>query len=154
MLKAIIVTGSVGSGKTTVAKKLARKYRYKYVDVNKLIKEKRLYDDYDSVMKSYIVDTPVLVKFLRKMIEKSKKKLVIDSHMSHYLPKKYVEVCVVTTCDLLELKKRLKRRKYPKAKFEENMNAEIFEVCLMEAQEKGHTISIVDTTKEVKDITL
>ena len=53
MLKAIIVTGSVCSGKTTMAKKIAKKFKYKYVDVNKLIKEKRLYDDYDSVMKSY-----------------------------------------------------------------------------------------------------
>ena len=81
------------------------------------------------------------------MISKSKKLLVIDSHLSHYLPKKYVKLCVVTKCDLKVLKKRLEKRKYSKGKVRENLDAEIFDVCLNEAKELGHKVKVVDTTK-------
>ena len=41
-MKTIIVTGSVGTGKTTLAKKLAKKLNYIYIDVSKLIKENNI----------------------------------------------------------------------------------------------------------------
>ena len=154
MVKAIVVTGSVCTGKTTIAKKISRKYKYNYIDVNKLIKDKKLYEGYDDEFDSYIVDEKKLVKFLKNLIDKSKKKLVIDSHMGHYLPKKYVEVCVVTKCDLKELKRRLKKRRYKQNKIRENLDAEIFDTCLIEAKEKGHTVRIIDTTKGSKEVIL
>ena len=86
-------------------------------------------------------------KILIEIIEKSKKDLVIDSHLSHYLPKKYVDLCVVTKCDLKVLKKRLEKRKYSKEKIRENLDVEIFDICLNEAKEKGHKVKVVDTSK-------
>lgn len=154
MLKAIIVTGSVCSGKTTMAKLIADKYNYQYLDVNKLIKEKKLYEGYDKELDSYIIDERKLVKVLKNLIKKSKIKLVIDSHLSHYLPKSQVELCIVTKCDLKELKKRLKKRGYSENKIRNNLDAEIFDVCLIEAKEKGHKIKIIDTTKGIKRVTL
>lgn len=143
MKKIIIVTGSVAAGKTTVAKKLAKKYKAKYVDVNKLIKENKLYDYYDKKDKSYVVDIKKLNKFLINLIKKSKESLVIDSHLSHYLPKKYVDLCVVVKCELKKLKKRLEKRKYSNKKIKENLEVEIFDVCLTEAKERGHKLKIV-----------
>lgn len=150
MLKAVIVTGSVCSGKTTVAKLIANKYNYKYLDVNKLIKEKKLYEGYDKELDSYIIDERKLVKILKSLIKKSKTKFVIDSHLSHYLPKSQVELCIVTKCDLKELKRRLKNRGYSEKKIRVNLDAEIFDVCLIEAKEKGHKIKVIDTTKGLK----
>ena len=40
-------------------------------------------------------------------------------------------------------------RKYPRSKIRENLDAEIFDVCLNEAKEKKHEISVVDTTKGI-----
>ena len=154
MLKAIIVTGSVCSGKTTVAKLIAKKFNYKYLDVNKLIREKKLYEGYDKELDSYIIDERKLVKVLKGLIKKSKTRLVIDSHLSHYLPKSQVELCIVTKCDLKELKNRLKKRDYSEKKIRVNLDAEIFDVCLIEAKEKGHKIKIIDTTKGIKRVTL
>ena len=154
MLKAIIVTGSVCSGKTTVAKLIADKYNYKYIDVNKIIKESKLYEGYDKELDSYIIDERKLVKVLKGLIKKSKTRLVIDSHLSHYLPKSQVELCIVTKCDLKELKNRLKKRDYSEKKIRVNLDAEIFDVCLIEAKEKGHKIKIIDTTKGIKRVTL
>jgi adenylate kinase len=62
------------------------------------------------------------------------------------LPKKYVDLCIVTKCGLKTLEKRLKKRGYKKQKIRENLDCEIFDICLNEAKEKGHNIKIIDTT--------
>ena len=43
------------------------------------------------------------------------------------------------------LKKRLERRKYNKLKIQENLECEIFDVCLNEARELKHKIKIIYT---------
>lgn len=154
MLKAIIVTGSVCSGKTTVAKLISKRYNYKYIDVNKLIKEYKLVEGYDKELDSYIIDETKLVKLLKDLIKKSKTKLVIDSHLSHYLPKSHVELCIVTKCSLKELQRRLKKRNYSERKIRNNLDTEIFDICLIEAKEMKHKIRVVDTTNGVKSLDL
>lgn len=151
-MKVICVTGAPATGKTIIAKKLAKKLDYCYVDVNKLISEHKLSEGYDRKRKTKIVDVDKLNKFLIneiKSLKKSKKYngIIIDSHLSHYLPKKYVDLCIVTKCDIKELNKRLKRRKYPKSKIQENLQAEIFDVCYNEAIKRKHKVIAIDTTK-------
>ncbi|MEK6951997.1 MAG: adenylate kinase family protein [Nanoarchaeota archaeon] len=142
----IIVTGSVGTGKTKIARAIARKYNLKYLDLNGLIVKNKLYENYDKKFKTHIVDIKKLNKFLIKLIKKEKD-LVIDSHLSHYLNKKYVDLCIVTKCDIKVLKKRLEKRKYSKDKIRENLDAEILDVCLIEALDNQHKIKVIDTTK-------
>ena len=96
-----------------------------------------------------IVDTKKLNKELVNVIEmgsSSVNGLVIDSHLSHYLPPKYVDLCIVTKCELGGLKKRLEKRGYSDTKVKENLDAEIFNVCFEEANKFGHKILIVDTS--------
>lgn len=146
----VVVTGTPGTGKTFFAKTLCRKYCFGYVDVKKLIKEKKLSSGYDKKRKCEIIDIKKLNSELIKIITKSnknKKNLAIDSHLSHFLLKKYVDVCFVTKCSLKELKKRLQKRKYSKEKIRENLDAEIFDTCFIEAEEQGHNVRIIDTTK-------
>lgn len=144
----IAVTGTPGTGKTAVAKKLAKKYNAEYVDVNKVIEDNKLRESYDKKRNAYVVDIKKLNAVLTKIIhaaKKNKKSLVIDSHLSHYLPAKYVNRCYVTKTSLQKLKKRLQKRGYSKKKIEENIQCEIFDVCLMEAQEAAHKVKIVIT---------
>ena len=61
-------------------------------------------------------------------------------------------MCIVTKCELRELKNRLKNKKYPKEKIRENMDAEIFDVCLNDAKENKHKIITIDTTKDINII--
>lgn len=144
----IIVTGTPGTGKTTVAKRLARQKKAQYIDVNKIIKRHKLNKNYSKKWNSYLVDVDKLNKVLIKIIkehQKRKQSLIIDSHLSHYLPKKYVDLCIVTKCSLKKLRQRLKKRKYNAKKIRENMDAEILEVCLLEAMAKKHKVKIVKT---------
>jgi len=144
----LIVTGTPSSGKTKVARALAKKYKLKYIDVYKLIKENKLYSFYDRRLKSYVVDVSKLNIFLVKNFKD--KDVIIDSHLSHELDKRYVDLCVVVKCDIKVLKRRLERRGYSKLKIRENLDAEIFDVCLVEAVENGHKIKIIDTSNGLK----
>ncbi|MBW2965775.1 AAA family ATPase [Candidatus Woesearchaeota archaeon] len=144
----ITVSGTPGTGKTTLSKKLAKKLNYKYIDVKKVITKNKLKESYDKKRKTYIIDikklNPILIKFI-----KQSKNLIIDSHLSHYLPKKYIDLCIITKCSLKTLEKRLKKKKYNKEKIRENLDCEIFDICLNEAKEAGHKILIIDTTKSI-----
>lgn len=163
-MRVITITGSVGTGKTTIAKKLSKKLKYKYIDVNKLITENKLSSGYDKKKKCKIIDTKKLNNFLIKSIIENKeflknlklkktKGIIIDSHLSHYLPKKYVNLCIVTKCDLKELSKRLNKRKYSKNKIKENIECEIFDICYNEAKDLRHKLIVINTTKPINIIT-
>lgn len=144
----IIVTGTPGTGKTTYAKKLASKKGYKYIDVSEIIKKHKLGENKNKELDYVEVDTDKLNKILIEIIKHTKKNklsLVIDSHLSHYLPKEYVDKCIVMMCsNRSELKKRLKERGYSEEKIKENLEAEIMESCLQDALRFGHNVEVVD----------
>lgn len=152
-MKVIILTGSVGTGKTTIAKKLSDKLGYKYLDVKRILSKHNLIDGIDKERKSKIIDINKLNNALIKEIKEIKQNknlgLIIDSHLSHYLPKKHVDLCIVTRCNLKTLQQRLIKRKYNQNKIRENLDTEIFEICLNEAIENKHNIIQVDTTKRI-----
>lgn len=140
----IIVSGTPGTGKTTVAKRIAKEKNLTYIDVNKVIDEHNLWENYDKELDTKIVDTKKLNKILIDIIEKEKN-AVIDSHLSHYLPAAIVDKCIITKCDIKELKKRLTQRGYSEKKIRDNLDAEIFDTCRVEALEAGHTVEVVKT---------
>ena len=146
-MKVICVTGTPGTGKTTLAKELAKKQGNKYLDANIVIKQNKLTETHDKKRKCWTINTKKLNSYLIKEINKAKKEkvknLIIDSHLSHYLPKKYVNLCIVTKTNLKELEKRLKKRKYSKEKIKENLECEIFDICLNEAKQNRHKIKII-----------
>lgn len=151
-MKIICITGTPGTGKTAIAKKIAKKLNSFYLDVNKIISKNKLAEGYDRKRKTKIVDVKKLNKILIKEISIFKKNkqyngIIIDSHLSHYLPRKYVDYCIVTKCDIRELNKRLRNKKFNKNKIQENLQAEIFDICYNEAIERKHKVILVNTTK-------
>lgn len=156
-MKTIIVTGTPGTGKSTVARRLAKETGYRYLDVRRFIQTKNIAEGYDKRRKTHIIDVKKLSNALIKELKAREAKeagFIIDSHLSHYLPRKNVDLCIVAKCGVGELNKRLKRRGYSKRKIEENLQSEIFDICLHDAEERGHKIKIVDTTRgfEFSDI--
>jgi len=148
----IVCTGTPGTGKTALAKELAKELDYNYVDVNKVIDDNKLIEEFDEKRDTNVVDEEKLSEILSEMI-KSGKSLVIDSHLAHYVPKDDVDYCIVLKCDIKDLKERLEKRKYSAEKVKENVDSEIFDVCLNEALEFEHNVFIFDSSKlSVKEI--
>jgi len=149
----IIVSGTPGTGKTAVARAIEA-LGYKCLDIGSIVAEKGLSEGYDRAMKCHIVDTARLNKALTGFIKGSKGKLiVIDGHLSHFLPSRYVDLCIITKCGIKELKKRLEKKGYSKKKVRENLDCEILDICLNEAKENKHNVKTFDTTgKETAQI--
>ena len=142
----ICVTGTPGCGKTVYAKKIARTYNLTYVTLHDILRQEKLYVSYDKTMKSYVYDERAVEKFLTGLIRAArtlKQGLVIDGHLSHYISSKYIDQCIVMKCDVKTLQRRLKKRNYSQQKIRENLDAEILDVCLVEAKERGHHVKIV-----------
>ena len=148
-MKTIVVTGTPGTGKTLIAKKIAKQKGYVYIDVKRLIKNFRLNEKYDKKRKSWIVDIRKLNKLLISAIKVGEinhsKGIVFDSHLAHYLPNKYVNLCIVTRTEPKKLYARLKKRGYHKLKIGENMEAEIMQVILEESHHLRHKIRVIWT---------
>lgn len=149
-MKTIIISGSVGTGKTVVAKKLAKLLKANYINITESVKKNKL-GKYSKKYDSYEVDIKKLNTKLIKIIKEHKKlnkNLVVDGHLSHFLPKRYVDLCIICKCDIKLLKKRLEKRDYSKKKIRENLDVEIFDIPLIEAQKRKHDIYVIDTSKK------
>ncbi len=133
----IAITGTPGTGKTKVAKELAKLLNYSYVELNKVAEEQGLVIGIDPERHSKIMDTD---KFDEIFIKDNS---VVDGHLSH-LVQADVIVVLRTRPDIL--KKRLSKRRWRREKVMENVEAEIIGVCSSEACETGERIAEIDTT--------
>lgn len=147
----IAITGTPGTGKTSIAKKLAEEMEYHIIDVNQFIKQHlQLIIERDHARETNIIDEDHLVELLQKhLVEEHIEDVIIDSHLSHYLPHSLVDICIVLSCDLRILKERLRNRGYNQLKIQENLEAEAFDTILEEAEDEGHTIIHLHTEKHL-----
>ena len=144
MNKLIVISGTPGVGKSTLAIKLAKKSHYQRIDLHDHYKT--ISTGYNHKKQCYNIDIKKLAQLITKL--KKEQSLILDSHIAHLLPKKLVNTCIILThSNLKKLEQRLKDRKYSKKKIRENLDAEIFQVCLQEAKEKKHNIITIDTSK-------
>jgi adenylate kinase len=134
----ICITGTPGTGKTTLARKIADSVNGKIIDGNDIIARYRLSEGNDKVRDCIIIDKNKFVKACLKVCNNKDDIYLIDSHLSHHLSSENVSLCIVCKADLKELQNRLSDRKYSKSKIRENLDAEIFDVCLEEAKANGH----------------
>ena len=144
----IIISGTPGTGKSYLAKKLAKLTYSRVLEVNELIKKKKLHQGYDRSRRCYIVDEHKLSLYLAKYIRKCSDNIIIVGHMAHYISPKLVDLCIITKANLKTLRRRLMSRNYVKSKIRENLDAEIFDVCYNEAKELGHKVITYDSTRD------
>jgi len=135
MKKAILITGTPGTGKTVISD-LLKQNGFPTIEVGKLVKEEELYEYFDEVTESYVVNDNLLNKRLIDLIENntSNYPLILDGHVVE-LPPNFVLHCIVLRCSIQHLRQRLSERSYGEAKIDENVEAEIMEIILTDMLE-------------------
>lgn len=153
MLEAIIVTGTPGTGKTTLTK-LLQKEGYIVLDVGKLVVEEKLYDSYDKERQSYVVNDKKLRRYLIKELEQNLTDLplILDGHVMR-LPPRFISHCIVLRCSIRNLRQRLEERDYSEPKIDENVEAEIMEVILTDMLNLygDKKVTVISTDGSIED---
>ncbi|MFW6304299.1 MAG: adenylate kinase family protein [Candidatus Saliniplasma sp.] len=143
----IALTGTPGIGKTTTAA-LLREKGFKVLDLNEFINKKGLRGERDEDRDSDEVDLSLLKKEFEKILDYD----IVDGHLSHHLE---ISPVIVLRCSPEELRKRMSVKDWPQRKINENLEAEILDVILIEALEYSEEVYEVDTTDmepvEVRD---
>mmetsp|Transcript_95320 Transcript_95320/g.132379 ORF Transcript_95320/g.132379 Transcript_95320/m.132379 type:complete len:174 (-) Transcript_95320:104-625(-) len=129
----ILVTGTPGVGKTTFCEALAGSTLLQHLEVSKMVREKRLYKEWDDELDCSIFDEEMVYDALEPLLEAGG--CVIDFHSSAFLDDGLLDLVVVLRADTSTLYDRLERRHYPESKVKQNVEAEIFQTCLDEARE-------------------
>ncbi len=149
----IVITGTPGTGKSTVAKILARENKWVHVDLTKYVIKKRLFTHFDEERESYVVDMGKLKRELESFLSKLRGNVVIiEGHYAEEsIPDRFtglVKAVFVFRTHPLTLWERLAKRGYKTGKIRENVEAELVGVCLHNALSifKPELIYEVDTT--------
>jgi adenylate kinase len=130
----ILITGTPGVGKTTLAKNLSRKSSFELIELNRLVRKEKLYISFDRARRTYVVDEGKLRSRLEAMSRLSER-IVLPTHLiGRFLPKASVRLALVLRLDPVILYKRLRARGWTKRKAWENTEAEILDVCLQESR--------------------
>lgn len=138
----IAISGTPCTGKTSVAEALGERIGYKVIHLNKLAEEMGFYCGYDEKRECKIVDIEKVKKEIKRIFKRYKN-IIIESHYSHCIPS---DVVIILRCNPKELRNRMELRGWNKKKIDENIEAEIMEICKTEALEMGKNIVEVDTT--------
>ncbi|KAH6658373.1 AAA domain-containing protein [Truncatella angustata] len=145
----IVVTGTPGVGKTTHCEVLAERTGLRHLSVNQVVKDKGAHEGWDDEFQSWVVDEDKLLDAMED--DAAKGGCIIDWHACDLFPERWVDLVVVLRTDSTVLYDRLKSRKYPEAKLQENLDSEIMEVLLQEARESYDEQIVVELQSNDSD---
>jgi adenylate kinase len=148
---AILITGTPGTGKTTISRLLATELRACYVNPKTLLRREEVDYTYDEKRKTRTVSLKRLRNRLCERAAGTDHGLVIDSHIALETgPLPRLVRAIVLRCDPIVLERRLERKRWQKSKIGENLQAEILDICLWDAVENygWNKILEIDTTEK------
>ncbi len=139
----IAITGTPGTGKTSVCRALEPISEYNIINLNAVIKSKGFYTGIDDDRGCLIADLTRLEDYIKSEVENSEKQVVIESHLAHLLQP---DVVIVLRTNPVVLASRLMQKGFTMRKIEENVEAEMLDVILIEAVDLCKVVYEVDTT--------
>lgn len=125
----ILISGTPGTGKTTLASELARRIGYKFIDIGKLAELEHIYLSVDKKRNTKVIDERRLARRLEQEAKANDGKLVMASHYAEIFSPQLVDKVIVLRAHPEELRRRLVQRGWSASKVKENLEAEIVGVC-------------------------
>lgn len=156
----ISISGTPGTGKTVVAKILAKRTHANLISIKNLIKKHKIPYILDKKRNTKVVDIKDIKKAVSnelaeqerssKVKRESTKDIItfVEGHMAHFVPNKMTFVLV---CDPIILKNRLQKRKWSEKKINENILAEILEIIISESKNPYKIDTSKSSPKKIAD---
>jgi len=119
--KAVVISGTPGVGKTSVALRISEVLGGKYLNLSDFVLSNNLYTQYDSETGSFVIDEGRLKKVLNDLIRTSEGYVVIDSHYGEIVDDELIFKIVDLTGDQRVLYKRLVSKGWSGRKLLDNL---------------------------------
>ncbi|WCJ41069.1 hypothetical protein M5689_021957 [Euphorbia peplus] len=129
----ILITGTPGTGKTTTSSALAESTQFRHINIGDLVREKNLHHGWDDQLECHILNEDLVCDELEDIMEQGGN--IVDHHGCDFFPERWFDRVVVLQTDNTILYDRLSKREYTEKKISSNIECEIFQVLLEEAQD-------------------
>nr|CAB3220767.1 adenylate kinase isoenzyme 6-like [Phallusia mammillata] len=129
----ILITGTPGTGKSTLSQELASNTQLRMVNVGEVAKENQLFLGFDEKLQCPILDEDRLIDELEEQMAEGGN--IVDYHSCDFFPERWFDIVFVLRTDNSILYERLQRRSYNEEKIKNNIECEIFQTILDEARE-------------------
>lgn len=150
----VALSGTPGTGKSVIGEHLARLLEMEPVELSVIAIEGRFLTQYDDNRLSYVVDEAGLRNYIRSLVLKKRRVLIIG-HYSEIVDDDILDKIVVLRLNPVELAQRLLNRGWPLKKVIENVEAELLGICTNNAlsEHPPEKVCEVDVTgKKVDEI--
>ena len=141
----VVITGTPGTGKSSVAKELGKLRGWKVLSVGDIVRKKKLFLGFDRRRKVPVADVKKLSSELKRRLEKDS---IVEGHYACLVCK--ADWIFALRCNPKVLRKRLLKRGYGRKKIEENLLCEMLDLCSIEAG--GKVWEIETAWKSAKDV--
>ena len=150
MGQVIAISGTPGTGKSAVGRKLAQRLDVEAIELGQIVKEQQFYTGEDPDRNTLIADIDRLQDYLANLIRHSEKRIIVSGHFADLVPDEFMEILVVLRCHPITLIDRLRNRQWSTTKILENIQAEILGECTSQslAHHTESRIFEIDTTTQ------
>ncbi|MHA1775882.1 MAG: adenylate kinase [Promethearchaeia archaeon] len=128
-LQIVLLSGNPGTGKTSVAKFLEKKYKYHVIHLGDFVLSKKLYQAIDEERNTKIVDATRLNENLEKYLLNKSGIFICESHYADLVEHPAVRMAIILRVKPDVIISRLKQRLYSHEKTRENAEAEFLGDC-------------------------
>jgi len=149
--KIILLSGTPGTGKTSVARELFSQFHYQFISAGQVVLEENLYGAEDVARDTKVVDSDKFNAFFAHKLETLSEDLIFECHYADMLDHPQISLGIILRCHPTVLETRLKSRGYSDQKLRENGEAELLGASssyMLEKQNlvEGNTLFEIDTT--------
>ncbi|RWR98579.1 adenylate kinase isoenzyme 6-like protein [Dinothrombium tinctorium] len=131
-----LVTGTPATGKSTLCDRIRKSCpQFTAINIGDFAKQHQLYDGYDEEFECHVIDEESLIDKLRPTLENKNGAIVIDYHGCDLFPSEWFNAVFVLRTSNTLLYDRLLQRNYSEKKLKNNVECEIFQTILDEANE-------------------
>ena len=135
----IVISGSVGSGKTSFSKFLVEEELkdFEIVHLNNWAQDFKVKDVKELQTFDFNIDG-LIAKVNRFISDNLSKNYIFEGHFAHFINPDLVDFLFVINRDLEGLKKEYEKRGYNAQKMKDNLEVESFNLCFYEGIEEGY----------------